>query len=42
MTVAPVVRDCSNQVWPDFDASCLRVSGSGAPVQQVRLVEIRR
>jgi hypothetical protein len=40
--VDPVVRDCSSQVWPDFDISCLRESGSGNRVQQARLVTARR
>jgi len=29
---------CSHQVWPDFDASCLRHAGSSALVRQARLV----
>jgi hypothetical protein len=37
-----VVRDCSTQVWPNFDASCLRESGSGNPVREARLVTARR
>ena len=33
---------CSGQVWPNLDASCLRNSGSGVMVRQVRLVTARR
>jgi len=29
---------CSHQVWPHFDASCLRHAGSTALVKQARLV----
>jgi hypothetical protein len=31
---------CSHQVWPHFDASCLRRAGSSALVQQARLVSV--
>ena len=27
--IDPVGRNCSDQVWPDFDKSCLRAGGSG-------------
>jgi len=33
---------CSSQVWPNFDASCLRNSGSDVMVREVRLVTARR
>jgi hypothetical protein len=36
-----VAGACSSQVWPNFDASCLR-SGSGVMVREVRLVTTRR
>ena len=32
------VRNCSQQVWPNFDASCLRGSESGLAIPEVRLV----
>jgi hypothetical protein len=35
------VRNCSQQLWPNFDRSCLR-SESGLPVLDVRLVTARR
>jgi hypothetical protein len=36
----PVARNCSQQVWPDFDASCLRKDEM--MVRQARLVTARR
>jgi len=38
LLIRPVARNCSQQVWPNFDASCLRHAGSSALVQQARLV----
>jgi len=37
-----VVSNCSTQVWPDFATSCLRHAGSGAKLQEARLVTARR
>ncbi len=37
-----VVRDCTDQIWPDFDTSCLREGGSGMGVREARLVTARR
>ena len=34
--------DCSQQTWPNFDASCLRVAGGETMVPQVRLVTAGR
>jgi len=36
------VRNCSQQLWPNFDTSCLRSSESGLPVLDVRQVTARR
>jgi hypothetical protein len=36
------VRNCSQQLWPNFDTSCLRSSESGLPILDVRLVTARR
>jgi hypothetical protein len=36
------VRNCSEQLWPNFDTSCLRSSESGLPVLDVRLVTAHR
>ena len=34
-------RNCSRQVWPNFDASCLRHDQAGALIQKARLVTAR-
>jgi hypothetical protein len=36
------VRNCSQQLWPNFDTSCLRSSESGLAVLEARLVTARR
>jgi hypothetical protein len=38
----PVARNCSQQVWPDFENSCLHKGGSGVMIREVRLVAVRR
>ncbi|MEA2897416.1 MAG: hypothetical protein QOJ84_3031 [Bradyrhizobium sp.] len=35
-------RDCSQQAWPNIEASCLRVSGSKVLVREARLVTAER
>jgi hypothetical protein len=48
IAIRPVVRDCAQQVWPNFGKSwnfgksCLRSSESGDLVREVRLVTPRR
>jgi hypothetical protein len=42
LDVQPVARNCSQQVWPNFDRSCLRHSESGLVVREARLVTARR
>ncbi|HLX15977.1 MAG TPA: hypothetical protein VKS24_12320 [Bradyrhizobium sp.] len=42
LDIRPVGRDCSQQAWPHFEASCLRVAGSKAAIRQVRLVTADR
>jgi hypothetical protein len=37
-----LIRTCASQVWPNFDASCLRNGDSGASVKQARLVTAAR
>ena len=37
-----VRTDCSQQSWPNFDASCLRAAGSKSMVKEVRLVTADR
>ncbi len=38
LDVRPVGRDCSEQAWPNFEASCLRAAGTKTTVVQARLV----
>ena len=35
-------RDCSQQAWPHFEASCLRVAGSTTRIREARLVTADR
>ena len=44
LDVRPIGRDCSQQAWPNFEASCLRVAGSKTPttIRQARLVTADR
>jgi hypothetical protein len=42
LDIRPVARDCSQQVWPNFEASCLRDGASGATFHEARLVTARR
>lgn len=35
-------RDCSQQAWPNFEASCLRRAGTKADVRVARLVTADR
>jgi hypothetical protein len=43
LDIRPIGRDCSQQAWPNFEASCLRVAGSKTPViRQARLVTADR
>ena len=36
------ILNCSQQVWPNFDAQCLRSGESGLVIREVRLVIARR
>jgi hypothetical protein len=40
--VRPVAPTCLQQVWPNFDTSCLRNSESGVMIHDARLVTARR
>jgi hypothetical protein len=42
LPVGPVHGICSQQTWPNFEASCLRDSVSGATVREARLTTARR
>lgn len=35
-------KDCSQQAWPNFEASCLRNAGTRTVVRQARLVTADR
>ena len=38
----PIGKDCSQQAWPNFEASCLRNAGSRTMPVQVRTVSATR
>ncbi len=42
LDVRLVGRNCSEQAWPNFEASCLRVAGSRIMIRQARLVTADR
>jgi hypothetical protein len=43
LDVRPVGKDCSQQAWPNFEASCLRVAGTkAAAIREARLVTADR
>lgn len=38
LDIHPVGTTCSQQTWPNIEASCLRTAGSQTTVREVRLV----
>jgi len=42
LDIRSIGRDCSQQAWPNFEASCLRPAGTKADVRGVRLVTADR
>ena len=38
----PIAQNCLQQVWPNYEASCLRSGTSGASILEARLVIARR
>jgi hypothetical protein len=38
LDIRPIGKDCSQQAWPNFEVSCLRLSGSKAVPQPARVV----
>ena len=42
LVVRAAASNCSNQVWPEFAASCLRNTDSGLKILEARLVTARR
>jgi len=42
LDIHPVGRDCSQQAWPNFEASCLRAAVTKTSIRQARLVTADR
>ncbi len=42
LEIRPVARNCSQQLWPNFDAHCLHGGKSALTIGEVRLVTARR
>jgi hypothetical protein len=42
LDIRTVGKDCSQQAWPNFEASCLRAAGSKSIVKEARLVTADR
>jgi hypothetical protein len=42
LDIRSAARNCSQRVWPNFDASCLRNSDPKVMIREVRLVTARR
>jgi hypothetical protein len=42
LPVGPVHSTCSQQIWPDFETSCLRNYETGTKIREARLVTARR
>jgi len=42
LDIRPIGRDCSQQAWPNFEASCLRAAGTKTTVGQARSVSVDR
>ena len=38
LDIRTVGKDCSQQAWPNFEASCLRQAGTKANIREARLV----
>lgn len=38
----PIGRDCSQQAWPNFEASCLRGAGTKGTIREARMVGVDR
>ena len=42
LDIPAVGKDCSQQAWPNFEASCLRSAGNKTVVKEARLVTADR
>lgn len=41
LPIRSLAPDCSRQVWPNFETSCLRAGSSGTAIREARLVLAR-
>ena len=42
LQVRTPASQCGSQVWPNFEAACLRTTGDGARILEARLITARR
>src|SRR4051812_25045871 len=42
LDIRTIGKDCSQQAWPNFEASCLRQAGTKADIREARLVTTNR
>jgi hypothetical protein len=42
LDIRAIGTDCSQQAWPNFEASCLRAAGTKSTIRQARLVTADR
>jgi len=42
LDIRAIGKDCSQQAWPNFEASCLRQAGTKANIREARLVTANR
>ncbi|WP_314961619.1 hypothetical protein [Bradyrhizobium cosmicum] len=42
LDIRSIGKDCSQQAWPNFEASCLRQAGTKANIREARLVTANR
>ncbi|BAL76661.1 hypothetical protein [Bradyrhizobium cosmicum] len=42
LDIRTIGKDCSQQAWPNFEASCLRRAGTKANIREARLVTADR
>jgi hypothetical protein len=42
LDIRPIGRDCSQQAWPNFEASCLRNAGTRTSLHEARVVTANR
>ncbi|MBR0965497.1 hypothetical protein JQ554_20035 [Bradyrhizobium diazoefficiens] len=42
LDIRSIGKDCSQQAWPNFEASCLRRAGTKANIREARLVTADR